>query len=433
MKPYAKILQSIDKEFNQALRELQSDSIFLRTDWLYSTDDKRRIAKIWKKVVKPFGSLKKIIRSMYWRSFFGFWNKNSFVVQYASVITYYNMVYELRECFGKHEEFLRQYLDDTFIENYSTLARYMYHVRFYSVLIYPREFFLTLRDEVLESLWSLFDRPERSAWNIEKRFFHDWINIWYYIRYRITLLISFISKRFGMFMSHIYFSRRDTGRIEPIHIENIQTMISPGDILITRRNWAATNISIPGFWKHMSMYIWTGKYLRENYMNSVIKSTLDDTAHYIIEAVGTGVRITTLWELASHNDYLGIMRPNFSRTKIERAISKVLSQVNVQYDFTFNYYSDMNHVCSALITKAYLPEYWEDEGLHITLTRIATGITYPPHDILKKMNTENQSGQSELSFVAFIDSKEKTGENFISTEQAFLSTLHRSRLSFFLP
>ena len=72
MKPYAKILQTIDKEFNQALRELQSDSIFLRTDGLYSTDDKRRITKIWKKILKPFGSLKKIIRSMYWRSFFGF-------------------------------------------------------------------------------------------------------------------------------------------------------------------------------------------------------------------------------------------------------------------------------------------------------------------------------------------------------------------------
>ena len=58
-----------------------------------------------------------------------------------------------------------------------------------------------------------------------------------------------------MFMSHIYFTRRNTGRIEAVHIENIQTMILPGDVLITRRNWAATNISIPGFWKHMSMYI----------------------------------------------------------------------------------------------------------------------------------------------------------------------------------
>lgn len=72
MKPYAKILHSIDTDFNQALRDLQSDPIFLRTDGLYSTDDKLRIAKIWKKIVKPFGLLKKIIRSMYWRSFFGF-------------------------------------------------------------------------------------------------------------------------------------------------------------------------------------------------------------------------------------------------------------------------------------------------------------------------------------------------------------------------
>jgi len=72
MKPYAKLLHSIDIEFEKALQELRSDPVFLRTDGLYSTDDKVRIARIWKKIVKPFGSLKKIIRSMYWRSFFGF-------------------------------------------------------------------------------------------------------------------------------------------------------------------------------------------------------------------------------------------------------------------------------------------------------------------------------------------------------------------------
>ncbi len=70
MKTYAKILHSIDRDFNQALRNLKSDPIFLRIDGLYSTDDKLRIAKIWKKIVKPFKSLKKIIRSMYWKSFF---------------------------------------------------------------------------------------------------------------------------------------------------------------------------------------------------------------------------------------------------------------------------------------------------------------------------------------------------------------------------
>ncbi len=433
MKPYVKILHKVDIDFQRALNQLKNDPLFSIETTLYTDNDKERIAHIWKDLVKPFLVVRWIIRSLYWRSFFGFGNKNSFVVKYASVITYYNMVYELRESFGYHEEFIRQYLDDTFPENYSTLARYMYHVRFYTILVYPREFFLTLRDEVHSSLQEIFDRPEKSAWMVEKRFIHDWINIWYYIRYRISLVISFISKRFGMFISHIYFTHRDTGRIESANIAKILNNISPGDILITRRNWAATNVSIPGFWKHMSMYIWTGEYIKQNYRESLSHIELNDNAHYIIEAVGTGVHIITLGELCLHNDYLGVMRTNFSQSKTQRAIAKTLTQINIPYDFTFNYYSDVNQVCSALITKAYLPEYAEDEGLHITLTRIATGITYPPHDILKKINAEYNTEKSELFFVGFIDSREKTGENFISTESEFLSTVHRSRLSFFLP
>ena len=431
MKPYPKLLHSIDIEFQKALQEFKADWVFLRTDWLYSTDDKIRIAKIWKKIVKPFRLLKKIIRYMYWRSLFGFWNKNSFVVQYASIISYYNMVYDLRDCFGNHEEFLRQYLDDTFRENYSTLARYMYHIRFYTILIYPREYFLTLRDEVDPSLSKIFDRPDRSAGKIEKRFSHDWINIWYYFRYRISLVISWVSKRFGMFISHIYFSRRDSGRITIETLEKILPTMKPGDIIISRRNWAATNVSIPWFWKHMSMYIGTGEYLKKEYKENVSKNLVNNS-HYIIEAVGTGVHITPIQELAFHNDYLGVMRTRFSSSRIQRAIQKTLTQVNVPYDFSFNYYSDANHVCSALITKAYLPEYIDDEWLHITLSRIATGITYPPNDILKKINAEYCTDEQELDFVAFIDSREKTGENFISTEKEFLATVNRPRLSFLL-
>ena len=152
-------------------------------------------------------------------------------VSYTHLDVYKRQVYELRECFGEHEEFLRQYLDDTFRENYSTLARYMYHIRFYTILIYPREYFLTLQDEVDPSLSDIFNRPERSAGKIEKRFSHDWINIWYYFRYRITLMISWISKRFGMFISNIYFSRRDSGRITQENLKKIIPKMKPGDII----------------------------------------------------------------------------------------------------------------------------------------------------------------------------------------------------------
>ena len=82
------------------------------------------------------------------------------------------------------------------------------------------------------------------------------------------------------------------------------------------------------------------------------------------------------------------MHPIFSHEKISSAIGKTLELVGRDYDYSFNYYSDVNYVCSTLITKAYLPESIEAEGIRITLSRIATGITYPPNDIVKKMNSE---------------------------------------------
>lgn len=432
MKNYASIFQSIDKSFEKSLNAFRNDPIFSSEQTLYTDDDKIRIGRYWKDILKPFSELQKIIRSLMWRSFLSFGSKNSFVVKYSAVISYYNMVYELQQSFGPHEEFLRQYLDDVFSENYSTLARYMYHIRFYSVLSYPREYFLSLRDEVDSSLAPLFDRPEKHAWDVEKRWKHDLINIWYYIRYRMSLLLTWISKHGGRLMIHIHLKNREHWLISDENRESVEKLLKPGDILLTRGNWAATNLNIPWFWKHMAMYIGTGKYLKDHHNNEKIHS-LNDSTHYIIEAIGLWVQIIPLKSLCWHNDYLWVLRPKFRSEKIERAIRKTLKLEWKSYDYSFNYYSDVNYVCSTLVTKAYLPESYTDEGIHITLTRIWTGITYPPNDIVKKYALEYHTKKEELTFVAFIDSIDKTEQSFLGTEESFRSSGTRPKLSFFLP
>ncbi len=221
MKPYAKILHRVDSDFQKALQELRSDPLFTRNDNLYTSHDKERIARIWKDIVKPFLRVRHIIRVLYWRSFLIFGSKNSFVVKYASIVTYYNMVHELREVFGPHEEFIRQYLDDTFTENYSTLARYMYHMRFLSILSYPREYFLTLRDEVDPSLLPLFDREGKASEDFRKRTTLDLINIWYYFRFKASLLLTWISKHGGRLMMHIRFTSRKHGLISSENISEV--------------------------------------------------------------------------------------------------------------------------------------------------------------------------------------------------------------------
>lgn len=207
------------------------------------------------------------------------------------------------------------------------------------------------------------------------------------------------------------------------------TLLQPWDIILTRQNWAATNIGIPWFWKHMSMYVGTGGFLHDAFHRVDIWD-LHDEEHYIIEAIGMGVRCVPLTVLAEHNDYLAIMRPRFSDEKKVRAIKKTLNLLGEEYDYSFNFYSDKNYVCSTLVTKAYMPESESDEGIHISLTRIGTGITYPPNDIVKKM--KNEKKKSELEFVAFIDANEKSWLSFLGTESSFFASGERSRLSFFL-
>jgi len=44
--------------------------------------------------------------------------------------------------------------------------------------------------------------------------------------------------------------------------------------------------------------------------------------------------------------------------------------INREYDYLFNYYSDQSFVCSELITKSYLKDSENDEGLTIELQKI---------------------------------------------------------------
>ncbi len=432
MKSYSSILISIDNDFETALQSFKNDPLFWSEQTLYTTDDKRRIARLWKDIVLPFLRLRGIIRSLYWRSFFTLGSKNSFVVKYAAITTYYNMLYELRSIFGPHEEFLRQHLDDTFLENYSTLARYMYHARFIAVLLYPREYFLSLKDEVDENLSPLFEREEKATWNFEQRFSLDAINTYYHLRYRLGLLLTWIAKHGWRLMMYIHFSRRKNGLIRKEHLNTLLNSMKPWDILLTRRNWAATNLNIPGFWKHMVMYLGTGKFVTSQFSETK-KLWLKDTTHYIIEAIGLWVQIIPIEKLSEHNDYLWVIRTRFSEEKIQRALEKTIHLIGTAYDYSFNYYSDVNFVCSTLVTKAYLPESHTDEWMHISLTRIGIGITYPPNDIVKKMKSEYNTGQQELDFVGFIDSIDRTESNFLSNEEAFLDSGNRSKLSIFLP
>jgi hypothetical protein len=85
----------------------------------------------------------------------------------------------------------------------------MYHIRFLAILSYPREFFLSLRGEVISELDPIFERKEKVSKDLEKRISFDLINIYYYIRFLASLALSWISKNIGLILADIYFTKRN--------------------------------------------------------------------------------------------------------------------------------------------------------------------------------------------------------------------------------
>ncbi len=75
----------------------------------------------------------------------------------------------------------------------------------------------------------------------------------------------------------------------------------------------------------MAMYVGTGAWLREQYDISY----LEESEHYVIEAIGSGVRMIPLAQFSTHYDYFAAFRTPFSSEKIRRVIEKTVKLLGV--------------------------------------------------------------------------------------------------------
>ena len=285
MKPTVAIetFHSIESDFHSALDDWKKNPLFQKKDFLYTDEEKYILSERWKPLFLVFIRLRKIIRTRDFLSFVSGKKWETFLIRYYAVHMYYEFLYDLQQTFGRHEEFIRQHLDDIFLHNYSTISRYVYHPGFLYYLHYPKEFIVLFQDHIDPVLYPLIDHPRKVSNYNHKHFSLDMINVWYYIWYRMTLLLTWIAKHGGRFIAHIHLSRPKHGNISLENINTYSQRARPGDILLVRRNWEGTNVSIPGFWKHMAMYVGTGNFLYETYGISDLEGHLE----YVIEAIGS--------------------------------------------------------------------------------------------------------------------------------------------------
>lgn len=114
-------------------------------------------------------------------------------------------------------------------------------------------------------------------------------------------------------------------------VNQLEAMIQPGDILGSREDWRFTNLFIPGYWSHIAVYVGGG---------------------YVVEAIGTGVRIITLEEFCYTKDSVFMLRVHKPKIMREHAAIRARSIVGKKYDYIFNS-TDEEFYCSEVADYAY--------------------------------------------------------------------------------
>ena len=205
-------------------------------------------------------------------------------------------------------------------------------------------------------------------------------------------------------------------------------LVQPGDILFERRDWALTNVGLPGFWPHVSLYVGTPDE-RTQLFGADFERRLRDVAPQryaelangnVIEAVGQGVVINT-FEKAADADYLAVIRPRVDGTVKSEAIARAFAMTGLPYDFEFDFVTDDRVVCSELVFKAY------EQRLDLPVPRYAGRSVATPNDFARWFDERFDATKRGADFIVFLDGHAHSRSATIENADAFRQSWRRPR------
>lgn len=264
-----------------------------------------------------------------------------------------------------------------------------------------------------------------------------------------------VQKGIAQLMGDIKVRRPGKTLITPAQINALQKRLHPGDILLERREWFASNAGIPGFWSHAALYVGTAEERglnfdgnenaawlkkqggRDGTLEDLLRSRYparyrisaipgeDNHLPRIVEAIGEGVSFTSL-EHSGSADSLAVLRPNVSPKTKMQAIIKAFEYSGRPYDFNFDFRTDSEPVCSELIYKAY-EKTESTEGLRLPLSSVIGRKLISPNNIARLFSEEYGTENKQLEFIVFLDGQEYQNEAVKADLTTFLDSWKRPK------
>ncbi|MEJ2422741.1 MAG: YiiX/YebB-like N1pC/P60 family cysteine hydrolase [Acidobacteriota bacterium] len=246
-----------------------------------------------------------------------------------------------------------------------------------------------------------------------------------------------IQRGVSLQLSRMRLPVRDGWLIRPEQVEALVGRLQPGDILLQRREWAFTNLGLPGFWTHSALYIGTPEerkvlgtdpetrdwLRREMKQDGDLECCLsgsygdsyaqclgkleDGHAVRIIEALGPGVILNSL-QTSCECDGLAVLRPRLRPVEKAAAVVRAFHYLGRPYDFQFNFATDSAVVCSELVAKGYEPAGGL-KGLVMPVMEIAGHTVTPPNTFARLYDEQAGSSERQFDLVVFLDGNEGAG------------------------
>lgn len=224
--------------------------------------------------------------------------------------------------------------------------------------------------------------------------------------------------------------------------------LEPGDIMVERRDWLASNAGMPGFWTHSALYVGTLEEL-DAYFGDILgpETTVsgllserypdihaakqspgaDGFPLRTIEGKAQGVIMLSLEESVAA-DHWAVLRPRLSKERKLEALLFAFANHGKPYDYEFDFSTEDAYVCSELVYKAYRPRQ-EGEGLLFGLRSVARRPLLSPHDLVRAFDEEYGTERQQSDFVLFLDGQ-KEGTATWRDVEAFRASWRRPKYDF---
>lgn len=167
----------------------------------------------------------------------------------------------------------------------------------------------------------------------------------------MTKSLARILEGFGRTASEI--GSHSNKRVTPALRTEMAELLRPGDVIVTRHDLALTNLFLPGFWPHASLYIGTV----EEREQLGVKVDQEKEQRWngdvcVLEARKDGVLFRPLSDTLAVDNFV-VLRPALSDTSIRRGIERAVQHEGKMYNFDFDFFNSERLVCTEVVYRAF--------------------------------------------------------------------------------